>query len=88
MAVPGFTAHRTLYQPRALYSRPGFKRSSGGVRPAIAIEIDGDPNDSAPPHLGGGSAPGPLLIFEACKRICEAQGGRGYGLCYQKCIGH
>ncbi len=88
MAIPAFTAHRTLHQPQQLYSQPGFKRSSRGVRLAIATEIDGDPYDGPPLHLGGGSAPGPLLIFASCKRMCEAQGPRGYGLCYQKCIGH
>ena len=88
MAIPGFTAHRTLHQAQRLYSRHRFKRSSGDVRPAIAIEIDGDPYEGPPPHLGEGNAPGPLLIFAACRRICEAQGPRGYELCYQKCIGH
>lgn len=53
MASPGFTADRTLYQAQQLYFRHRFKRSSGGVRPAIAIEMMAIPT-RAPRHTLAG----------------------------------
>ena len=65
MAIPGFTAHRTVYQTQRHRSRVGVNPSSGAVRPALqsiyvdgSYYCDGDVTDGGIECYGGGSGGG------------------------------
>jgi hypothetical protein len=98
MAIPGFTAHRTLQPRERFHSRLATRESLGGVRPAMMILVDGVPycegeiTDGGVQCYGGasGGGGGDGRYLVACRRSCAHTCGthpHAYPApCYKNCV--
>src|SRR5262249_55584070 len=98
MAIPGFTAHRSLYRTLGYRFLKKETLPSGGVTPALRIQyvLDGDTYvggkvDSGGPEAGAGGANSgdheDLVVKGICIRRCLKQCNYNMNTtCYSSCF--